>query len=31
MCAAFPLDQVVDANHYVEAERKTGNVVLAIA
>ena len=27
----YPLDQVVDANRYVETERKTGNVVLDIA
>jgi NADPH:quinone reductase-like Zn-dependent oxidoreductase len=27
----YPLDEVVDANRYVETERKTGNVVLAIA
>jgi NADPH:quinone reductase-like Zn-dependent oxidoreductase len=27
----YPLDQVVDANRYVETERKTGNVILAIA
>lgn len=28
---AYRLDEVVDANRYVETERKTGNVVLAIA
>lgn len=27
----YPLEEVVDANRYVETERKTGNVVLAIA
>lgn len=27
----FPLDEVVDANRYVETERKTGNVVLSIS
>ena len=27
----YPLDQVVEANRYVETERKTGNVVLTIA
>jgi NADPH:quinone reductase-like Zn-dependent oxidoreductase len=26
----YPLDQVVDANRYVETERKTGNVVLTV-
>jgi NADPH:quinone reductase-like Zn-dependent oxidoreductase len=26
----FPLDEVVEANRYVESERKTGNVVLSI-
>jgi NADPH:quinone reductase-like Zn-dependent oxidoreductase len=26
----YPLDQVVDASHYVETEHKTGNVVLTI-
>jgi NADPH:quinone reductase-like Zn-dependent oxidoreductase len=27
---SYPLDEVVEANHYVESERKTGNVVLSI-
>jgi NADPH:quinone reductase-like Zn-dependent oxidoreductase len=27
----YPLDEVVEANRYVESERKTGNVVLTIA
>lgn len=26
----FPLDEIVEANRYVESERKTGNVVLSI-
>ena len=26
----YPLEQVVDANRYVESERKSGNVVLSI-
>ena len=26
----YPLDDVVEANRYVESERKTGNVVLSI-
>jgi NADPH:quinone reductase-like Zn-dependent oxidoreductase len=27
---SYPLDEVVQANRYVETERKTGNVVLTI-
>ncbi len=27
----YPMDQVIDANRYVETERKTGNVVLSVA
>jgi hypothetical protein len=26
----YPLDEIVEANRYVESERKTGNVVLSI-
>lgn len=28
---AYPMSQVIDANRYVESERKTGNVVLSVS